>query len=193
MWFKYSPEQWFESVWNRVEKTETCWLWRGQLDRDGYGMCYVPSVQVVRKAHRVIYEMMSSFQIPDGTIACHQCDNPPCVRPSHIVWGDHKDNMADKRSRRREARGANHGTRTKPASIPRGANHYKARLSPSLVEEIEQLAAQGWTGRAIAAKFNLGRSSVSRVLTGKSWVHLHPQGQVGAREATESEPADFVE
>ena len=52
-------------------------------------------------AHRI------SFQITHGRMANgvvrHACDNPPCVRPSHLVEGTPAQNAADIKERNRRS------------------------------------------------------------------------------------------
>jgi hypothetical protein len=40
--------------------------------------------------------------MPDGTIACHTCDNPRCCNPTHLYAGTYKDNNHDMHERGRE-------------------------------------------------------------------------------------------
>jgi hypothetical protein len=37
----------------------------------------------------------------DGLIACHKCDNPPCINPDHLYAGTFSDNTRDAVSRKR--------------------------------------------------------------------------------------------
>jgi len=78
--------------WNRVKKTNKCWLWLGYKDPNGYGNLNIGGKAYL--THRVSYYIHFG-SIPKGMEICHHCDNPSCVNPKHLFLGTHKDNMHD--------------------------------------------------------------------------------------------------
>jgi hypothetical protein len=77
--------QWF---WARVEKTDTCWLWRGPLTDRGYGeinVCHSsgPSRQKTARVHRLTYEWAAG-PIQQGLTIDHLCRVRNCVNPEHL-------------------------------------------------------------------------------------------------------------
>lgn len=92
----------FESKVDR-SNADGCWIWTGAPDKDGYGFLMVRpgdgKVSVV-KAHRMAYEREYG-PIPSGLCVLHRCDNPACVRPSHLFLGTQLDNLADMRAKGR--------------------------------------------------------------------------------------------
>lgn len=76
----------------KVNKTETCWTWTGPTNGKGYGLIEIEGKKIL--THRWSYEHHKG-QIPDGLLVCHECDNPPCVNPSHLWVGTQKDNVRD--------------------------------------------------------------------------------------------------
>ena len=70
--------------WTKVEKTETCWLWRGYLDKNGSGKftTMVDGKQRTFRAHRFAYALHAG--LPAGPIPA-LCGNQACVRPDHRV------------------------------------------------------------------------------------------------------------
>lgn len=67
--------------WDRVTKTETCWLWQGSSSDDRYGQYFRDGV--AHLAHRYAYEHAVG-PIPPGMELDHLCRVPRCVRPDHL-------------------------------------------------------------------------------------------------------------
>lgn len=68
-----------------------CWEWTGATDRDGYGV-----FNYAGKSHRANrVALLLDGRDPGEKFACHSCDNPRCVRPSHLFIGTNQDNMQD--------------------------------------------------------------------------------------------------
>lgn len=65
----------------RVEKTDSCWLWKGTLSDNGYGVFYAD--EKLYKAHRVAYEFAGRV-IPEGLQIDHLCRVRNCVNPDHL-------------------------------------------------------------------------------------------------------------
>lgn len=71
-----------------------CYLWTASLDGKGYGQIAVRCADGKtrpRRAHRVGYELQVG-PIPDGLELDHLCQNPPCVRGSHLEPVSHREN-----------------------------------------------------------------------------------------------------
>lgn len=82
-----------QRFWQKVEKTETCWLWRGATFSNGYGHFVVEKKHCL--AHRIAWELAYG-PIPAGLIVMHViCDTPLCVRADHLCIGTHSDNTQD--------------------------------------------------------------------------------------------------
>jgi hypothetical protein len=99
-----------ERFWQHVDKSDTCWNWTASTKPFGYGRFVTRNhyKQKEELAHRVSWELHYG-PIPQGMFVCHKCDNPPCVNPEHLFLGTGDDNMKDRNSKQRQAKGERHG------------------------------------------------------------------------------------
>lgn len=74
----------------KVNKTETCWAWKGAVDRNGYGQFRFNGKTAA--AHRAAYELHIG-PIPDGLELDHLCRNHGCVNPKHLEAVDKRTNI----------------------------------------------------------------------------------------------------
>lgn len=89
----------------KVEFQGECLVFTGKLRR-GYGLTseQVDGRTRDRLAHRVVYEHHHG-PVPDGLFVLHSCDNPPCVKITHLRAGTARENAADMVERARGRRG----------------------------------------------------------------------------------------
>ncbi len=91
---------WSKVLSTPVENDDCCWVWTGATNSDGYGVIRCDGQLVY--AHRVSY-VMHGGELLDGEVVRHTCDNPPCVRPTHLVKGTVGQNIRDQWRRGRRA------------------------------------------------------------------------------------------
>ena len=162
--FRLTKEQKFL---RRVRKTETCWLWIGQLDRHGYGAFRDNSRTM--KAHRTAWEMYRG-QIPDNMVVCHNCpsgDNPSCVNPDHLFIGTQGDNTRDmdKKGRRGTTKGYKYNVDWS------GSNNGNAKIDQETADKIrERYRTVRITQSELAREFDVSPATVSLIVTGQRWV-----------------------
>lgn len=75
------PRPMEDRFWEKVEKTDSCWLWSSALFQ-GYGIFSLRRGKTIR-AHRLAYELLVG-PIPDGLEIDHLCYVRRCVNPSHL-------------------------------------------------------------------------------------------------------------
>lgn len=140
-----SREEYFWARVNRGGPTE-CWTWSGALQSYGYGDIHHREGRI--SAHRFSYELHHGA-IAAGGVVCHRCDNPPCVNPAHLFVGTQADNMADKVSKGRQAKGERVAT---------------AKLTDAQFHEMLELKAAGIRQVDIASRFGVTQQAVSQYL-----------------------------
>ena len=69
-----------------------CWEWRGAVNANGYGSIWTGkrSETVSRVAYRLFCGSIRRPGRPELSVL-HRCDNPLCIKPSHLFLGTHAD------------------------------------------------------------------------------------------------------
>ena len=76
-----------------------CWIWKGYLDKNGYGCFRVKGK--THLAHRFSWEYYNG-KIPDKKEMDHLCRNTTCVNPQHLEPVTHRENNHRGRNWERE-------------------------------------------------------------------------------------------
>lgn len=142
--------------WSFVKKKagkDSCWEWQGFKNPWNYGIFSFLGKQFL--AHRVSYAIVTG-EVRPGFQVCHRCDNPPCVRPSHLFQGTAYDNCQDAKMKGR-------------TNAPRGENHNSVVL-----DEKKVIAIHGarLTYSQIMKKYGISKGCVMKIRTGRTWKHL---------------------
>lgn len=165
--FPLSPA---ERFWTKVRIGSGCWLWMDATDKDGYGKFWDGRATV--RATRFVYSLTYG-SLPDELDACHTCDTPTCVRPSHLFAGTNAENHRDKQRKGRAAKGDGNGSHLHPETLQRGELHHAAKLTAPQVAAIRALhAAGGTTYTAIARQFGMDASTITAIVRREIWRHL---------------------
>lgn len=97
-------------------------------------------------AHR--YALQSQGVDIEGHVVRHDCDNPPCVRPTHLRIGTMQDNSDDRTARGRNGR----------------------KLNPDRVREIRAKFATGqYTKAALSREYGVHEREIFYVVTREHW------------------------
>lgn len=142
--------------WSKVDKSGDCWIWKTYRKLEHPKFVF----QGKRwRASRLAY-FWEHGEIPEHLDACHKCDNPLCVRPSHLFLGTDSDNQQD--AKRKGRRAPKYGEFS-------GA----ARLTNADVAEIRQTyKPRNGSSKALAARFGVTVQTIKSVAHRRSWKHL---------------------
>lgn len=145
-----------DRFWEKVTKTDTCWLWNGAMQPNGYGQFGAQVIGMGSSAltHRVSY-YLANGNLPADLCVLHTCDNRRCVNPAHLVLGTDQDNTDDMLRKGRDK--------------VKGELHKNHKLTDAKVLEIRQAAGMH---AAIATKYGVSKALVSLIKGNKRWRHL---------------------
>lgn len=146
-----------ERFWKRVNKKGPtvrpelgpCWIYRHK-SKAAYNRFTINGEEFY--THRVSW-IIASGPIPDGLSVCHKCDNPPCVRPSHLFLGTQSDNMRDCSDK---------GRLSNPP-IHEGETHHNATLTDEQAAKLRAEFKAGANQRALAKKYRCSNSTAWRI------------------------------
>ena len=150
-----------ERFWAKVKKLpgeNACWEWTANKTVGGYGKFGVKGrkPRMITASH-IAWEL--TYGKPPVMRVLHHCDNPACVRPSHLFEGTQTDNMRDASAKGR---------------LRSGETHPRTKLTANQVREIREAYATGaYSSRSLADKYGLcDGSAVIKIIHKKSWRHV---------------------
>lgn len=149
-----------DRFWNKVNKTETCWLWT-KSTRSGYG-AFKLNGKVV-SAHRYIYELTYNCSVLPWIDVCHTCDNKLCVNPGHLFLGTRKDNMIDCIQKKRFAYPPSRAN----TQFKTGFYNPNTKLSTETVKEIRlRYSTENISLRKLAKQYDVDHSRIWQIVRG---------------------------
>lgn len=155
----FGPPLTAERFLTKVRKTESCWLWLGDVAKTGYGTLYVPNPRSTQSAHRVAYTLLCG-PVPSGKWVLHHCDVKLCVNPAHLYIGTVKENVRDAASRGLLAAGERHGGHVLSAETVR-----------ALRAEFKDSKRLPYGIKKRAAALGVTTDSIKNAIRGKTWAN----------------------
>ncbi len=144
-------------LWDKVEKTDGCWLWRGWKHSSSYGFLRDNWKRVA--AHRLSYRIANG-DIPEGMFICHHCDVRHCVNPDHLYLGTPASNGHDTSVRNR---------------FPdrKGEAHPGAKLTNQIVRQIrKEYIPRKVTTTALGKKYGVCDVVIGKIVRRELWPHV---------------------
>lgn len=134
----------------KISLTTKCWLWKGTINKGGYGNYNTKSV------HRLIYEKYKG-PIPNGLFVLHTCDVRSYVRPDHLFLGTNQDNMDDMKIKGRS-----------PNNL--GEKNPFSKLTEKQVLEIKQ---KGHVPRKnLSLEYGVSEATIKSIRSGRNWSYI---------------------
>lgn len=152
------------TIWRSLSMPEAkeqgpCWEWPTARNPRGYGLTKRNGENY---AHRAAWTEVNG-PIPGDLHVLHRCDNPPCVRPSHLFLGTPLDNSQDMWSK---------GRGPKPSAPP-----------PIDVEFVVRMYLAGASTREIRSTVHTSRERLNAILI-ENGVALRPPSSRAALKVT---------
>ena len=168
-------EQQLERFLDKILFGDGCWFWTAAKSKEGYGTAWWNGRPA--SAHRLMHELFVGPITGDGKsdqiCVCHKCDQPSCVKPTHLFLGSHSDNMIDMYAKGRGNRptGDKHHARLIPGKVAGGRNG-RASVSEEDIRAIRYLSRNKcWSRKQIREYLflSIGDSQMSRIILGRHW------------------------
>ena len=129
-----------ERFWEKVNRTDNCWLWTAGTNNRGYGVFY-PVHGKHALAHRFVYELTVRPLGPDEKIDHHHLCPRTCVNPAHLRPVTQKQNLenragAQSNNRSSGARGVTWNKRNRKwqAQAKHNRKNYYGGMFPTIAE-----------------------------------------------------------
>ena len=136
-----------------------CWTWFGSKMKPSLANPRTLPYGRIRYNNKVYLAHRFSWIVYRGGLAsgdaiCHRCDNPLFVNPDHLFRGTQKENIEDRDSKERQARGEKHGF---------------ARLTDDLVRRIR---ASDKTNVWWEKETGIHRATIRHARARMTWKHI---------------------
>ncbi len=137
------------------EDVETgCWNILSHRNKTGYGFITTKSYR--GNLHRYFYLKHNDIELPRDVVIRHKCDNRFCICLDHLETGSNKENIMDRDSRGRTAKGVT-------------AN--KSKLTEKNILEIRINKTDSHS--KLGGVYEVSPEMISNIRHGKFWTHVH--------------------
>jgi len=138
--------------WDKVDKTDSCWLWTGCVFKSGYGAVSINCKTYI--SYRISWLLFGNT-IPEGHVIRHKCRSKKCVNPTHLETGTYAENAEDKK---------------RDKTQPLGEQCNLAKLTATQVHEIRARASENHY--TLAEEYGVNQSTIWRLVNRRRWKHI---------------------
>lgn len=161
--FAFGPVR-MEIIGHDIQRTARgCIEWPYGRQQAGYGTLVDNKLGTSIVSRQVLLLTQGPPPESEGRyLACHSCDNPPCIAPEHLRWGTEQDNMEDRTLRGRMPNYA-------------GSRNPNAILTEDDIHLIDARLSAGESQASVALAFGIAQTNVAAIRSRKSWRHVEPR------------------
>lgn len=147
-----------DRFWSKVDirSADECWEWQAFRTQHGYGRFTLPG-DVSIQASRMSLAMVRP--LAQGEVACHRCDNPPCVNPGHLFAGTQSVNALDSVAKGRARRAT-------------GERNASAKLTDEQVRAIRTAPHYWGIYSELGRLYGVADNTIRYIRTGRKWRHV---------------------
>jgi hypothetical protein len=151
-----------------------CWEWTGSKNQYGYPRYGFTENGKNRwlRIHRLMYSLFRG-PLTEELAVCHHCDNPSCVRPSHLFAGTQADNVADMQ---RKGRAVTDWPQNNKHRMLRGSEQPRSKLTERQVIDIRGIYKVSGGENGIQAKlakyYGVSPQTINGIVKGREWRHV---------------------
>lgn len=136
-----------------------CHKFDGYIHPSGYG--FITHKGIKKAAHRISCEKAHGSAPKDKPHVLHKCNNPSCINPEHLRWGNAKENMNDM-------------VESGNAGKLKGEYISSSKLSNNDILDIRSqcLTYQRGLYEKLASKYGVNRTTIYNIRDNRSWKHI---------------------
>jgi hypothetical protein len=143
-------KHWEEICKGLAGDPDSCVLWGGYVNKDGYARYQIVRGGCLEMVHRYVCEQVFGPAPFEKAEVLHSCDVPSCINSRHLRWGSHQENMQEAVNRKR---------------MRQGDAHSSTKIRKSDYPDIFMLREGGMLNREIASKYGVDASVISRIIS----------------------------
>ena len=135
-------------LWSKTqEDDEGCLMWRGSVDKDGYGRIIIRKIRY--RAPRVAMATILNRQIEETEFVLHTCDKPGCILSHHLYLGSKQQNSRDMADRARCV--------------------FQKRYRKLTPDQVREIRGSSRSAIELAQELGVSRHTVHRARTGSNY------------------------